>query len=331
MNSGGSVYPQYNYTKHNGFAVRCVAKDSYTINYDANSGTGTMNPTKAYIDFATALSANAFTKDGYAFAGWSTDPNATTATYNNNESVTNLTTAGNSVTLYAIWAPISGAMQETSCSNLTAGATSYLTDSRDGQVYSVYRWGSSAPSGMANYCIMTKDLSLGYTTGGSITRGSNLALTANDSAAAATIIARTSISDWSSSDTDSNNQYIIGPQSGYEIYTSHSYYSYGAAQKVCPKGWRLPTNSEYSNIISFMGGSSTTSSTNIRSAPYNFVYGGNYNNFASGGFDSAGSYGDYWSSTQSGGNGYYLGFDSSSLYTLSRRKNIGRSVRCVAQ
>ena len=221
-------------------------------------------------------------------------------------------------------------MQNTACSSLPAGQTSTLPDARDNQDYTIYRWPtSSGPSGMNGYCIMTKDLSLGYVTGGSTTAGGNLSLTTDTSAAAGTITARTGTSDWSTTNSDGNLQYINGPQSGQEAYSSHSYYSFGAAQKVCPKGWRLPTNAEYSNIATFMGGNNSTGSSTIRSAPYNFVYGGY---FYSGGWSNVGSVGHYWSSTQDGSSyGYKLAFGSSYLNTYnSYGKHNGMSVRCIS-
>ena len=226
-------------------------------------------------------------------------------------------------------------MQTTNISELAEGEIATLTDARDNQEYTVYRWpstgtaGTDYPTGLAGAAIMTKDLSLGYVTGGSVTKGADLTLTTDDSAAAATITARTGTSDWSGTSDDANQQYINGPQSGQENYSSHSYYSYGAAQAVCPKGWRPPTNAEYGNIATFMGGDNSTGSSTIISAPYNFVYGGMF--MYSTGWDSVGSYGLYWSSTQdSSTSGYSLRFYSSSLTTGSDIKSFGRSVRCIA-
>ena len=206
-----------------------------------------------------------------------------------------------------------------------------MSDARDGQEYTVYRWpttgtaGTDYPSGMAGYAIMTKDLALGYVTGGSITKGSNLTLTADNSAGAGTITGRTGTSDWSNTDSDDNLQYINGAGGTHD---SHSYYSYGAAQAVCPKGWRLPTNAEYGNIVTFMGGNNSAGSSTIRSVPYNFVYGGD---FTSSGWDNMGSRGSYWSSTQnSSTSGYYLYFNSSYLRTNNYGKNYGMSVRCIS-
>ncbi|MBQ8992232.1 InlB B-repeat-containing protein, partial [Candidatus Saccharibacteria bacterium] len=232
---------------------------------------------------------------------------------------------------YAVRCVAKDTMQENTASSLPENETTTLRDSRDNQSYTVYRWpstgtaGTDYPTSMAGYAIMTKDLSLGYVTGGSITKGSNLTLTTSDSAAAGTITARTGTSDLSTTDSDDNLQYINGTGGTYD---SHSYYSYGAAQKVCPKGWRPPTQTEYANIATFMGGNNANGSAKIRSAPYNFVYGGY---FLSSGWTNVGSNGNYWSSTQgSSTDGRYLTFGSSSLYTFSYNKYYGRSVRCVS-
>ena len=82
-------------------AVKAAA--AYTVVFNANGGTGTMaNQTFTY-NVAQALSANAFTRTGYTFLGWSTSPSATTPTYTDKQSVINLTTGGGTATLYAVW------------------------------------------------------------------------------------------------------------------------------------------------------------------------------------------------------------------------------------
>lgn len=79
--------------------------NSYTIkfngNWNTNTGT-TMADLPMTYDVAENLTANAFTKVGYTFQWWNTNSWATTATYQDGESVSNLVTAWN-VTLYAIW------------------------------------------------------------------------------------------------------------------------------------------------------------------------------------------------------------------------------------
>lgn len=77
---------------------------NYTVSFNANGGTGTMNSQTVHFDKATNLSKNAFTRDGYAFAGWTTTENGTGNLYSDEASVTNLVNEENgSVTLFAQW------------------------------------------------------------------------------------------------------------------------------------------------------------------------------------------------------------------------------------
>ena len=75
------------------------ARYTSTITFDANGGTGTMQNMVPYTDVAVPLSANAFTRDGYMFLGWSTDADAETAMYKDGESEK----FEADTTLYAVW------------------------------------------------------------------------------------------------------------------------------------------------------------------------------------------------------------------------------------
>ena len=78
--------------------------NTYTVTFDANDGTGSMSDMTFTYGTAQNLSANAFTRTGYTFAGWATEEDATKVKYENGESVSNLTTEnGGTVTLYAVW------------------------------------------------------------------------------------------------------------------------------------------------------------------------------------------------------------------------------------
>ncbi len=97
-----------NLTSTNGGTVTMYAiwsANSYTVAFNANCGTGSMsNQNFQYGAAAKALTANAFSRTGYTFLGWSTDPLASTATYTDKQKVSNLTTtSGATVTLYAVW------------------------------------------------------------------------------------------------------------------------------------------------------------------------------------------------------------------------------------
>lgn len=77
--------------------------NSYTVHFDANGGSGTMDDQDFTYDVAQNLTANAFYKIGYAFAGWATSAGGTVA-YANGAEASNLTpTADDTFTLYAKW------------------------------------------------------------------------------------------------------------------------------------------------------------------------------------------------------------------------------------
>ena len=79
----------------------------YTIAFNANGGTGeAMANLDATAGVDIALTANAFSKDGYAFGGWATAADGK-AIYSDKAVVKDLTTtAGATVTLYAVWIQI---------------------------------------------------------------------------------------------------------------------------------------------------------------------------------------------------------------------------------
>ncbi len=81
--------------------------NTYTINFDANSGTNISGSTASMsmtYDTAKNLTANGFTKTGHDFTGWNTAKDGTGTSYTNEQSVKNLTaTNGGTVTLYAQW------------------------------------------------------------------------------------------------------------------------------------------------------------------------------------------------------------------------------------
>ena len=79
---------------------------TYTVNFDANGGTGTMSRQTLYLDTAQSLSANTFTRAYHRFARWNTQADGSGMDYADKESVTNLTTRYGSITLYAQWEPL---------------------------------------------------------------------------------------------------------------------------------------------------------------------------------------------------------------------------------
>ena len=119
-------------------------------------------------------------------------------------------------------------------------------------------------------------------------------------------------------------------------------------QGVCPDGWHVPTQTEWSNLFDAVGGQSTAGAklkattlwepkegfTNedaygFAALPAGYYYNSKYN----GDFHYAGNLADFWSATERSSyyTAYYMhlsddGTDNAGLYDS---KNLGLSVRCV--
>ena len=85
--------------------------NTYKVSYNANQPknasktvSGSVLDTTHTYDVSSNLRNNAYSLTGWTFTGWSTNPDANVAKYNDKASVKNLTDAdGDVVTLYAIW------------------------------------------------------------------------------------------------------------------------------------------------------------------------------------------------------------------------------------
>ena len=121
-NSGAS---EFTWTYNNTNSIDLYsAWNTYTVNYYGNGSTGGSTGASSHTyNTAKNLTSNGFTRSGYDFLGWDTSSSATSPTYTNAQSVSNLTaTNGGTVNLYAIW-------RETIPSNLqiSGSATSPFT------------------------------------------------------------------------------------------------------------------------------------------------------------------------------------------------------------
>ena len=77
----------------------CKKKETFTVTFDANGGTGTMEAQTFTEGEAQALTRNAFTYDGYTFSGWNTVQGGSGASYSDGQTIT----ATADLTLYAQW------------------------------------------------------------------------------------------------------------------------------------------------------------------------------------------------------------------------------------
>ncbi|MBR0315657.1 MAG: InlB B-repeat-containing protein, partial [Synergistaceae bacterium] len=76
--------------------------NTYTIKFNGNGGTGSMDNLTLTYDVEGRLTDNKFTRTGYTFSGWK--DNANNNTYNGGATVKNLTSEdGGEITLYAQW------------------------------------------------------------------------------------------------------------------------------------------------------------------------------------------------------------------------------------
>lgn len=79
---------------------------SYSVTFDPNGGNGEMAPQEFNVGESKALSYNQFWRTGYTFGSWAQNANGTGRTFNDGQSVSNLTTtAGGIYRLYAQWMP----------------------------------------------------------------------------------------------------------------------------------------------------------------------------------------------------------------------------------
>ena len=79
-------------------------RNNYVIIYDANGGEGTTENSSHSYDCLGVLTENAYTRVGYVFGSWNTQPDGSGTSYSDKESVKNLTPVADGVaTLYAQW------------------------------------------------------------------------------------------------------------------------------------------------------------------------------------------------------------------------------------
>ena len=98
-----------NLTDEDGATITLYARwetNNYIINYDKNAtnATGTMDSQKMRYGVSGKLTSNKYTRSGYTFKNWNTNPDGTGTIYTNQQEVNNLVSAnGGAITLYAQW------------------------------------------------------------------------------------------------------------------------------------------------------------------------------------------------------------------------------------
>lgn len=76
----------------------------YTIVFNKNGGTGSMQSQTFNYGTAQTLSKNTFIKENYIFNGWNTEPDGTGTSYTDEQEINNLSSVdGTTIDLYAMW------------------------------------------------------------------------------------------------------------------------------------------------------------------------------------------------------------------------------------
>lgn len=309
---------------------------TYSVTYNIQSGTGGPSSISNQETYSTIVTVPAGssdpTREGYEFLGWC-DKTPTTSddtdtcdggtTYKRDNSSGNLTpqwtltSANNTITLYAMWKKKATSMQDFSC-NLGDGAQAEITDTRDGNTYKIAKLADGK-------CWMIENLRLGST------KMNNRKLTSANSDIASDYTLPNSNTSGFSSDT-AQNLYVNESNTSYGGYytwmtaTAGTGKSSGEASgSICPKGWKLPTKTEFDTLLK----SYSTPSALTTSPIPGFVYAGYYLYSTA---SNQGSDGYYWSSTASVSTvAYELSFGSSRADTGGAYRPGGQSVRCVAR
>ena len=307
LNYNGSSLRTSNDIKRNGYSVRCIRSTpgTLTINFDGNGSDGGSTVSQQIAAGSSArLNANGFTRSGYAFTGWNTAADGSGTSYADDADYTVTPATGDTtITLYAQWAPSMQDFTLAQCQSLASDANYTVVDSRDGSDYTV-RYINGA-------CWMTSNLRL---SGGRTLTSADSNVTQDWEFPNTSLTTGNSYTDERSliSDNTSYGGYynICAASAG----TVCSQTQANATQDICPKGWRLPTNSEQSGITGYVSAFSP-----VLSGIYSY-----------GSLGSTGSRSYWWSATAYDGNGQYsLRYNGSSLSTGYNSKYNGSSVRCI--
>ncbi len=119
-------------------------------------------------------------------------------------------------------------------------------------------------------------------------------------------------------------------------------YNWETAMKVCPDGWHLPSDNEWTKLVNYLGGEEVAGEKLKSASGWRLYEGKNYGNNESGfsalpggnrlyngTFYSIGYYGFWWSSTEHSSTSAWYRYNYSSVSRSSSHKDNGFSVRCL--
>lgn len=326
---------------------------------NSDDGTGTMPDQTPNFDSTARLWAPNFSKPGYGFAGWNTEPDGTGTMYGPNEKIT--MPASGKIWLYAIWVESTGTLQGFDCNTLASGAVTALADTRDNQTYAVAKLADGK-------CWMTENLRLNPQDANTTIDSTN---TNNPSSGFVSTIANNykgneSVTTWNTcnyasascfnqvsfSSANINRGYTASPTTNnqttswyaygmlynwYTATTGYGTYNMGSgttAGDICPTGWHLPhgkTGNDLEVLSNALADAGVANSW--KSYPNNFVLNGYYYGANT---TNRNSFGYYWTATafnpgyNSSHNITIYGNSDEAVYNTFNRSN-GAAVRCLVE
>lgn len=163
LNNGFSSQSEQAQT--NKYFVRCLARGkTYELKYDANGGSGAPQAQKVEeISTSTTksftISSTTPTRSGYQFKGWSTNENATSASYSASQ---NISIDTGTTTLYAVWEAVcSYSIGQTWTIQYSGSASPVSIPTQCEGVYKLEVWGAAGSDGNAGaggYAVGYKNL-----------------------------------------------------------------------------------------------------------------------------------------------------------------------------
>ena len=343
------------------YAVWVAECASGYICYDGNGADeGTMNPQAITGTGSIALIASNFSRSGYGFMGWNTQPDGTGTQYGPNQNFPIPSSGG--VNLFAKWVKSSGTLQIwNGASNMNTGDVIALKDSRDNEVYTVAKLAD-------NNIWITENLRLVPNTSNITAINTNGPtqdfLDAYPSSSSSTVATGQCSTDDSTCvdqirfnahnldrtltpayDGATNDTYWYSYGVMYNWYTAtagngtYNLTSSSAEGDLCPAGWHLPTggsSGEWGILADSMTGSTKVAkAATLRAYPNNFLWSGDYNP-SKDIPDGVGKQGRIWSTTPVSNNiknAYRMGYNSSEITatTNSWNKWDNFAIRCIYQ
>jgi uncharacterized protein (TIGR02145 family) len=200
---------------------------------------------------------------------------------------------------------------------------SSITDSRDGQVYPIV--------GIGTQCWMAKNLNVG-----------TMIPTANGDQTNNQVIEKYCFSDQLTYCTTYGGLYqwaeAVQYQNGASNLTSPTPTFTGNVRGICPTGWHLPSDAEWTTLTNALGGSSVAgmalktvnNGSGNNSSGFNALQGGSRG--IGGSFNLIGSYSFFWSSFEFSSTqalNRYIDYNNSGVYRDPNSKFGGFSARCI--